>query len=133
MVCIYCVGKTSVANSRGSKKSPETWRRRECMECGTVFTTRERPDYEGALRIRKEDGRLQPFLRDKLFISVYNSLSHRKTAQSDATELTDTVILQLIELHTGGIASGQTLTATTLQVLNRFDKAAGVYYQAHYC
>jgi transcriptional regulator NrdR family protein len=133
MVCIYCGGKTKVGNSRSSGKTLSTWRRRQCLGCGTVFTTRERIDLENAVRVETASGRLEPFLRDKLLLSLHLSLSHRKTALSDATSLTDTIITVLAGLHTGGVLDIETLKEETRGTLARFDNAAGVYYRAHYC
>ena len=133
MVCIYCGGKTKVANSRSSIKTGSTWRRRRCLGCSAVMTTRERVDLEDALRIKTTSGRLQPFLRDKLLVSVHLSLSHRKTALSDSTELTDTIIGTLAGLHTDGVIDITALTDEAASTLARFDNAAGVYYKAHYC
>lgn len=133
MVCIYCdsKSKTSVVNSRASSLSHMTWRRRQCQHCQSVFTTRETIDLENALRVNSSDG-LQPFLRDRLFLDVYKSLSHRKTALKDAGGLTDTIIAQLLPLQTKGVIDISTLKKATHQTLTRFDTVSGVYYAAHY-
>ena len=133
MVCIYCGNKTKVTNSRGSHKSRSTWRRRQCLGCKAIVSTRERVDLEEAIRVQTASGLLKPFLRDKLFLSLTSSLSHRKTAQSDATELTDTIIGQLATLHSNGVLDVAALTEAASNTLARFDNAAEVYYRAHYC
>ena len=132
MVCIYCEGNTKVTNSRTSVKGASTWRRRECLRCGSIVTTRENVDYEGAVRVRKKTARLEPFKRDKLLISLHNSLSHRKTALTDATQLTDTVIQKLAHLHTNGVLDTAVIIESAHAILSRFDPAAGVHYQAHH-
>lgn len=132
MVCIYCGEKTKVTNSRGSRKTLITWRRRECLGCSAIFTTRERIDLEETLMVKKPANDLQPFWRDKLFVSVNNSLSHRKTALKDATELTDTVITRLKAIQRGGILNIEVLAAETHATLERFDHSASVHYKAHY-
>ncbi|MGI9028092.1 MAG: hypothetical protein ACR2FM_04625 [Candidatus Saccharimonadales bacterium] len=134
MVCIYCDSKTktAVVNSRASASAQTTWRRRNCKHCTGVFTTREHIELETALRVQSATNGLQPFLRDRLFLDVYNSVSHRKTALSDSTKLTDTIIGALISLHTGGILSTALIITTTRATLKRFDPAAGVYYAAHH-
>lgn len=132
MVCIYCGGKTQVVNSRPLAKKRVTWRRRQCTECGSVVTTREQVDLAEALRVKDDSGRLEPFQRDKLFLSVYNSLSHRKTALQDATQLTDTIIEHLLRAQANGVLDIETLTSEALPVIKRFDPVAGVSYQAHY-
>lgn len=132
MVCIYCGGKTQVVNSRGAAKKPTVWRRRQCLGCQAIVTTREQVDLSEALRVKNDSGHLEPFKRDKLFVSVYNSLSHRKTALQDATQLTDTIIEHLLRAQANGVLDIETLTSEALPVIKRFDLAAGVFYQAHY-
>lgn len=129
MVCIYCGSKTKVTNSRSSGKG--TWRRRECLECGAIVTTREQIDLEGALRVQRRDGSLEPFSRDKLFLSVHDSLSHRKSALEDAKGLTDTVLARLSELNEVGVVDIDLLADTASSVIQRYDQAAGVFYKAH--
>lgn len=133
MVCIYCSSarKTAVTNSRSSSKSFSTWRRRECKDCGAIVTTRETIDLDSALRVQHID-RLESFLRDKLFLDVYKSVSHRKSALVDAGELTDTIISLALKLHTNGVIDRALLVSTVHDVLKRFDTAAGVAYAAHH-
>lgn len=132
MVCIYCGHKTSVANSRSSVKSKSTWRRRSCKSCNAVFTTREFVDLESSLRVVTPLNTLEPFLRDKLFVSLFLSLSHRKTALTDATGLTDTLLTQIIAHNNKGIVSSKEIASTAYSTLERFDKISAVYYQAHH-
>lgn len=133
MVCIYCDSnaKTAVVNSRSSPTSRSTWRRRQCKQCGSILTTRENIDLENSLRVTSSNG-LQPFLRDRLFLDVYQSVSHRKSALTDARELTDTIIRALIPLNSKGILETSTIIKTTSETLARFDPAAKVYYDARY-
>lgn len=131
MVCVYCNHSTSVTNSRPSVKTNTTWRRRKCSHCGSIFTTRENIDYESILRVQKT-GRLEPFYRDKLLLSVHRSLSHRKKAYTDAGSLTDTITVSLLSQSTRGLLSLEEVTDATLSVLKRFDKAAAVHYRANH-
>lgn len=131
MVCIYCGGKTKTTNSRG-KKSSATWRRRQCLTCSAVFTTREAPDLGLSLRLEDSYGALLPFSRDKLVISLHRSLSHRKTALGDVSGLADTIIASLLANARGGVIKHDSLIEQTLLVLERFDKAAYTHYRAHH-
>ena len=131
MVCVYCDGPTEVTNSRPQKKNNQVWRRRHCLTCGAVFSTQEMAQYELVWRVRS-DKRLQPFSRLKLFMSLYKSCEHRKTALSDAQGLTETVIRKLSALVQDGTVSNLDIAGVALVALNRFDKAAGVYYNAHH-
>lgn len=131
MVCTYCGGETTVSNSRLKKKLNNVWRRRECLDCGAVFTTSESTDFFRSLSVT--DGKhLQPFSRDKLFISIHDSVRHRKTATSDATGLTDTVISKLRPLIAAGCIQKQDIIKTSELVLRRFDRVAAVHYTAYY-
>ena len=132
MICLYCSEKTTVTNSRRSKKSYSTWRRRQCISCQAVYTSRESPDYERSLRVRSgsSSNALSPFLRDKLFISVYTSLSHRKTALSDASSLTDTITAIIMSSSHAGIIKTAKITLITGNTLSKFDKLAAAHYLA---
>lgn len=129
MVCIYCGNETKITNSRAQKRTNGVWRRRTCQSCGSTFTSVEAPDLSGSISV-KSAMQLEAFQRDKLFMSVYDSLRHRKTALSDATMLTDTVLQRLYpKIHTATVQKQQIIEVTLL-VLNRFDKVAATHYQA---
>lgn len=129
MVCIYCSGKTSVTNSRKQKRPNQIWRRRQCQECGAVFTTEERPLTDTSVMILRR-GRSEPFSREILLLSLYDSLRHRKTAITDAKALTDTVWSRLLPQIDSATLQRDDLVATTTEVLRRFDKAAATSYHA---
>ena len=127
MVCIYCNSKTKVSNSRSNVT---TWRRRECTACKSVFTTYERPDYKAALRVENTAKHLEPFLRDKLFLSLVDALAHKKTALGDASSLCDTIITQLAHEHRNGLLTTQQIAACSVTTLKRFDTVAASVYAA---
>lgn len=130
MVCIYCSGDTKVTNSRLKKRLNTVWRRRECQVCGLVFTSRENADYHGSLAVRDASGSLHPFMRDKLFLSLYASLQHRSDPVGEATALTDTVIARLLQQSQHSVLEDTSIINTVYLVLLRFDKVAAVHYQA---
>lgn len=130
MVCYYCGAETSVVNSRFQKRANRVWRRRRCDSCQSTITTLESPDYAVSISFRTKTGRLEPFLRDKLFIAVFHSLEHRKTAVADATALTDTIMSGLSGCMIDGAVDRNRLTTLATSVLKRFDTVAGVHYQA---
>jgi transcriptional repressor NrdR len=129
MVCVYCGGRTGVVNSRPQKKNNQVWRRRHCQACGATFSTQEAAQYDLAWRVRN-DKALEPFSSLKLFMSLYKSCEHRKTALSDAQGLTDTVIRKLPALMLDGVMSSRDITQVAQVALHRFDTAASVHYQA---
>ncbi len=129
MKCVYCGEKTKTVNSRANAKGLRTWRRRQCTGCKAVFTTNEAPDMEISIRVKK-DSVLEPFLYEKLFLDVHDSLTHRKTAYTDAGTLTSTIILNLLPVKSG-VVSVKEIQEAVSKVLKRFDKAAATYYAAH--
>lgn len=138
MVCIYCSAKTAVSNSRPQKSRNQTWRRRLCQACRAVFTSIEAIDLSQSLIVAKTSQNaeeptiddLQPFDRDHLFISLYESLRHRPTAASDARGLTDTIVAQIIKQSEQGLIPVLTITKITVNTLQRFDQAAASHYAA---
>lgn len=130
MVCIYCSSKTSVVNSRRQKRSNKIWRRRQCLKCQAIFTTSESVDLDKSLVITS-NSQYKPLKRDKLFVSVYDSLRHRKTALNDATALTDTIINRLYARHSAQIEKNDVIKIAS-EVLKKFDKAGYVYYTAYH-
>jgi transcriptional repressor NrdR len=129
MVCIYCGGDVTVSNSRPQKSRNQVWRRRPCKACGAVFTSIEALDLSQALVVAKNNA-LQPFDRDRLFISLYESLRHRPAAASDARGLCDTVTAQLIKVAASGQIDVRTIISTAVNTLRRFDQAAATHYAA---
>lgn len=129
MVCIYCKGKTSVANSRPQKRTNSIWRRRSCTVCGSVFTSLESVDLAGSIIVRRNKG-VEPFSRDKLLLSVYDSLRHRKTAITDAEGLLNTILSKLYAQLTTAVIDRDDIVRITSTVLGRFDKAAATHYSA---
>lgn len=131
MVCTYCGGSTSVVNSRHQKRANQVWRRRRCEQCQSVVTTVEGLDFAASISIKTAAGHLQPFQRDILFISVYDSLRHRKTAVADAEALTATVLRALPTcFNTDRSVDRAKLVKLAGDTLHRFDSAAAVQYQA---
>lgn len=95
-----------------------------------VFTTEESAQLEEELLVKQQSGKLEAFSRDKLFLSLYQSLQHRKAPQKDATGLTNTVVSKLKPyIETGFVTSAQ-LKQVSQVALTRFDAAAGVSYAA---
>lgn len=129
MVCIYCSANTQVINSRPQKRSNQIWRRRQCTACTNVFTTEESVAYGLAWLVESKHG-LQPFSRDKLFISLHRSLQHRPSATADAGALSETIIKKLLNQVVKGRINSRIISQAAQVTLNRFDNAASVHYQA---
>lgn len=135
MVCIYCSSSTVVKNSRLQHYNNHVWRRRSCVACGNIFTTIERPDLAGAFVVSNSGPSkhsLEPFSRDRLFLTIYTCCKHRPNAIDEAASLTQTIIKQLIAQKREGIIERSDIVAKAYEVLKRFDAAAATIFAAYH-
>lgn len=134
MVCIYCHSETEVYNSRERKRTPSVWRRRRCIACVAQFSTEELPDYQTSLVTVSQDQSLHAFSRDRLFLSLHKSLSHRKDTLNSSTELTKTIIAKLLRNKTAkdGTIDTRDIATTAYQILKRYDPLAASTYKAYH-
>ena len=85
MRCPYCQhGESKVIDSRDAQDGEVIRRRRECLNCGRRFTTRERVE-EVLPLIVKKDGRREAFDREKL-ISGLKKACQKRPVSMDAME-----------------------------------------------
>jgi transcriptional repressor NrdR len=96
--CPYCSdGANRVIDSRLARDGSEIRRRRECIECGRRFTTRERVD--GVLpKIVKRDERREEYQRAKLIVAVEKACEKRPVRADDVERLLDRVERYVQEL-----------------------------------
>jgi len=132
MVCIYCSGATRVANSRPQKRLMQVWRRRHCKSCGAIFTTTEAIELGTSLVVRRTNGAVAPFNRDKLFMSIMRAVGHRQTPLEDASALTATIIAKLRRSTTQAAVGPSDIVTVALATLKHFDTAAAVQYGAYH-
>ena len=129
MECIYCGKKTKVTNSRPQKKDHQTWRRRECLSCHATVTSVEGLDLRGSLRAEKRNGQIEPFERDKLYISIYNAINHLPDAAVIASHLTATVLRHLLDVKPlDPVISTRIIAEQSAKVLRRYNAASAVRY-----
>jgi transcriptional repressor NrdR len=127
MVCVYCGNETRVVNSRLQKRNNQVWRRRQCEACKAVFTTHEAIDASSTLLVDSR-GSQAPFLADRLFIDIFETIKHRNDSYGAARELSSTVIQKLLKQPEKPLFSTGTISKTTAEVLKRFDKRAYLRY-----
>ncbi|MEK7152819.1 MAG: hypothetical protein AAB834_02640 [Patescibacteria group bacterium] len=132
MVCTYCGSPTQVTNSRLQKRANQVWRRRQCTVCGNNFTTHEILEFGSTIAVRRSARELQPFSRDLLFTSVYESCKHRTEAVSDATAFTQTIIGALRDHLQEGVLDRNAIVTVTAGVLEHFDRSAATIYNAYH-
>lgn len=85
MICPFCKNDNDkVVDSRVSGTSIR--RRRECLECGRRFTTREYIEVQ-PLTVIKRNGAKEPFQREKLIRGIMNSCKKRPLTVDDIEQL----------------------------------------------
>ncbi len=131
MVCIYCLNKLKTTNSRHLKRVNGVWRRKKCLNCQATFTTVELNDYEQSLLVNSKN-KTSPFSRDTLFVSILNSLKHRKNSIIEASELTNTVINKMQHSLVNASIDTDTLRKISFNTLEQFDFVASIQYKAFY-
>jgi len=103
--CPYCTDAGNrVIDSRLSRDESEIRRRRECIECGRRFTTRERVD-DVVPKIVKRDERREEFQRDKLMTAVRKACEKRPMSTDALERMVDRVERHLQELGEKEVAS----------------------------
>ena len=132
MFCINCFHKnTKVTNSRPNKKQPTIWRRRQCTQCGTVFTTYERPSLADNKPVILPSGKTETFNLGKLMLSIAKSFTHAPhEAEYNTLWLAQTVEDTLSTEQK--VVTPEDIEATTHAVLKRFDELAAIQYAAQH-
>lgn len=69
-------------------------RRRECQRCSFRFTTYERPEWD-SLQVKKRNGSIEPFDRQKLRAGIERAVEKRDVAETTVTTLVDDVESEL--------------------------------------
>ena len=127
MRCPFCGDVTNrVIDSRLTRESQEIRRRRECLECGRRFTTRERVE-ETLPKIIKRDERREEFDRAKLERSIEKACAKRAVSEVRIQQLVDRIEKRLQE---SGEAEVPTLLVgeRVLDELKRLDPIAAVRF-----
>ncbi len=91
MRCPYCSDSTNrVIDSRLGRDGTEIRRRRECLECGRRFTTRERIE-EVVPKVVKRDERREEYQRAKLLLATQKACEKRPVSADALERLVDRV------------------------------------------
>jgi transcriptional regulator NrdR family protein len=79
-------------------------------------------------------GKLIPFKKEKLFLSIYKSCEHRPSALDDAIALTQTVMAKVTQsdLAPTGKLPTSLLANSIFDTLMNFDKVSAVQYSAYH-
>jgi transcriptional repressor NrdR len=91
MRCPYCeFDDSKVIDSRSSNEGRVVRRRRECLACERRFTTKEYVE-ETPLMVVKNDGRREPFDREKILRGVQMACSKRPVSMETINHLVEKV------------------------------------------
>lgn len=87
MKCPFCgYEDTKVIDSRPSEGKKR--RRRECSQCGKRFTTYEIVE-KPVLMVKKKDGSVEPFDREKLILGITSATKKRAVSLSEIETIVD--------------------------------------------
>ena len=128
MICIKCGhNNTAVTNSRQNKKTSTVWRRRQCKDCGHIFTTYEDVAMD-QIQVTSENSSVA-FHHTKLLISIANCFEHMPAKRAENAEaLAKTIEAKLI--RSGTKTSPQAICKAVYDSLKHFDRLASVQYAA---
>jgi transcriptional repressor NrdR len=119
-----------VVDSRESKEGEVIRRRRECLECGRRFTSKERVE-EPTYMVIKKDGRREQFQRQKLVAGMLRSCEKRPVTVSSLEAIADQVERLLQDRPEKEIATDD-IGAFVMTELKRLDKVAYVRFASVY-
>lgn len=95
---------TSVVDTRRGEDETTVRRRRECRRCSFRFTTYERPEWE-TLQVKKRDGRIEPFDREKLRAGIERAVEKRPVDAATVESLVEAVERELADRETRIVSS----------------------------
>ena len=124
--------ESKVIDSRPSEAGDVIRRRRECLNqnCKERFTTYERRE-EVLLQVRKKDGFLEPFSREKLLKSLLTATVKRKISLTNLNALIDRIEALLRNDFRNEVSSSE-LGDLVLKELLNLDKVAYVRFASVY-
>ena len=131
MRCPYC-GHTNnrVIDSRASRDGRAVRRRRECQNCGDRFTTYEVVE-ERPLSVRKRDGSVEPFDRNKLIRGIQVACTKRPVTLGQIEEIADAIEESLERSESGEVESWQ-IGERVMDYLRDLDQVAYVRFASVY-
>lgn len=131
MKCPYCghLGD-KVVDSRESKEGDVIRRRRQCLNCGKRFTSRERlEDIE--YRVIKKDGNREAFQRQKLIAGLLTACEKRPVSIQQLEEIADRIEAELQERPEREMSTKE-IGAKLMQELKQLDQVAYVRFASVY-
>lgn len=131
MLCPNCSCKESrVIDSRSFDDGVSIKRRRECLECGTRFTTFERREEE-PIMVLKRDGHVEPFDRSKLLKSLLSATAKRNVSLHTLEAFVDMVENDIRNTYRGPIPSSSLGDQVLIRLVD-LDKVAYIRFASVY-
>ena len=131
MLCPNCSCKESrVIDSRSCDDGASIKRRRECLECGTRFTTFERREEE-PIMVLKRDGHVEPFDRSKLLKSLLSATAKRNVSLHTLEAFVDMVENDIRNTYRGPIPSSSLGDQVLIRLVD-LDKVAYIRFASVY-
>ena len=131
MLCPNCSCKESrVIDSRSFDDVASIKRRRECLECGTRFTTFERREEE-PIMVLKRDGHVEPFDRSKLLKSLLSATAKRNVSLHTLEAFVDMVENDIRNTYRGPIPSSSLGDQVLIRLVD-LDKVAYIRFASVY-
>ncbi len=119
-----------VIDSRSSKEGATIRRRRECLECAHRFTTYEVIEH-GELMIVKNDGRREPFSREKLLNGIQKACQKRPVSPEEIDNIVNAIVADIssrFDREVPGVEIGERV----MESLRTVDDVAFVRYASVY-
>jgi transcriptional regulator NrdR family protein len=130
MQCPFCASKTKIYNSRSTHSHTQKWRRHRCTNCNKTFTTRERMDWNGSIKITEGNGRTSPYSRERLLLSLLRAVEKIESGTPTPVDICDTVehSLQQKGFFSGHSQNATVIAAEVLTILHRYDPNTALQY-----
>ena len=131
MRCPKCTSiEDKVIDSRISREGNTIRRRRECLECGTRFTTTETLVRDGVV-VLKHDGRRENFDREKLVRSV-RAACHKRPIDAERISMLVDDIMDILEARHDSEIPSDAIGEGVMQQLRTIDHVAYVRFASVY-
>jgi transcriptional repressor NrdR len=119
-----------VIDSRSSREGAAIRRRRQCLNCGTRFTTYEEV-YGATLRVKKRDGRYEEFDRRKLVLGIEKACEKRPVSTEQIEQGVDRIYTELAN-EFGREVPSHAVGERVMQHLRKLDEVAYVRFASVY-
>ncbi|MBR5520818.1 MAG: transcriptional repressor NrdR [Oscillospiraceae bacterium] len=131
MKCPFCGGFDSkVVDSRPTEDGERIRRRRECIGCGKRFTTFEVVETT-PIMVKKKDGSIQAFNRDKLLNGMIKSCEKRKVSREALEKAVNNIEYRIVNSLKNEISS-MDLGEMVMEELKKLDEVAYVRFASVY-